>query len=135
MQKTIDYMYVLAGLPDSLGFAGRKRDIVDFPSMWLKVNPLVTNGYSYSYHLDEYIFIVRDIGSIFFIYISFFDENNLSKQNSCRWDAASQVCYSDCLLSHKKDARLIWVKVYEELPRFIFKFRLTFKDQNLSTYP
>ena len=63
--KNIDYMYILAGLPGCLGFAGRKRDIIDFPSMWLKVTPLVTNGYSYSYHLDEYIFIVKDIGSIF----------------------------------------------------------------------
>ena len=51
-------------------------------------NPLVTNGLSHPYHLDESIFIFRDISSIFFIFILFFDEFHVSKQNSPKWDAA-----------------------------------------------
>ena len=34
------------------------------------------------------LFAFRGIGSIFFIFISFFDENHVSKQNSPRCDAA-----------------------------------------------
>ena len=49
------------------------------------IKPLVTNGLSHPYHLDESIFIFRSIWSIF---ISFFNENNVSKQNSPRWEAA-----------------------------------------------
>ena len=52
-------------------------------------NPLVTNGLSHPYHLDESIFIFRDIGIIiFFILISFFDEDHASDQNNPRWDDA-----------------------------------------------
>ena len=52
-----------------------------------KLNPLVTNGLSHPYHLDESIFILGTSGVFFFIFISFFDENRVSKQNSLRWDA------------------------------------------------
>ena len=65
--------------------------------------PLMTNGLSHPYHLDESTFIFRGTGSIFF---SFFDENHVSKQNSQRWDAA--FCSP---MSRKKDVRLIWVIV------------------------
>ena len=46
------------------------------------------------------------------MFISFFDENHVSKQNSPRWDAAFCGVTSGEILfamSHKKDARLIWV--------------------------
>ena len=72
----------------------------------------MTNGLSHRYHLDESIFIFRDIRCSFFIFISFFDENPASKQNSPRWDAAFWGVISGlfCLpVSHKKDDRLIWV--------------------------
>ena len=65
----------------------------------------LTNGLSHPYHLDESIFNFRDIGSNFSFFISFFDENYLSKQNSPRCDAAFYLP-----VSHKKEARLIWVK-------------------------
>ena len=42
-------------------------------------NQLVTNGFSHPYHLDECTFNFRGIRSIFFIYISFFDESFESK--------------------------------------------------------
>ena len=47
-------------------------------------NPLVTNGFSHPYHLDQSTFVLRGFRSNF----SFFDENLVSKQNSPRWDAA-----------------------------------------------
>ena len=53
----------------------------------LFVNPYMTNGLSHPYQLDESIFNFRGIRSIFSFSISFFDETNLSKQNSPRWDA------------------------------------------------
>ena len=53
-----------------------------------KFNPLVTNGLSHCYHLDESTFIFRGIRSNFSFFISFFDENPVSKQNRPKWDAA-----------------------------------------------
>ena len=49
--------------------------------LFCTINPLVTNGLSYPYHLDESIFILGSSG-VFFIFISFFDENQKSNQNS-----------------------------------------------------
>ena len=47
-------------------------------------NPLVTNPY----HLDESNYFLGASGVIlFFIFISFYEESNKSKQNSSRWDA------------------------------------------------
>ena len=48
-----------------------------------RIDPLVTNGLSVPYRLDESIFIFRGIR----INFSLFDENHVSKQNSPRWDA------------------------------------------------
>ena len=56
--------------------------------------------------MDESTFIM----SIFFFFISFFDEIHVNKLNIPRWDAAHLGLF--CLpMSHKKDARLIWVKI------------------------
>ena len=48
----------------------------------------MTNGFSHPYHLDESIFI----------FISFFDENHVSKQNNPRWDAAFRGVTSVAIL-------------------------------------
>ena len=64
------------------------------------------NAISHPYHLDEPTFI-------FFVFISFFYENHVSKQNSPRWDtvfAASHLGPFCLPMSHKKDTMLIWVK-------------------------
>ena len=50
----------------------------------IPINPLVTNGLSRPYHLDESTFIYRDTRIDF----SFFDEIHVNKQNSPRRDAA-----------------------------------------------
>ena len=52
------------------------------------INPLVTNGLSHHYHLDESTFNFRGSRSVF----SFFVESHVSKQNSPRCDAAYTVC-------------------------------------------
>ena len=63
--------------------------------------------------MDEAIFIFRAPGVIFILF-SFFDEIPDSKQNCPRWDAAFSAsplglfCLS---ISHKKDARLMLVKI------------------------
>ena len=52
------------------------------------INPLVTNKLSYPYYLDESTCIFRGIGSILFfifIFITFFDENHVRKQNATYW--------------------------------------------------
>ena len=48
----------------------------------------MTNGLSHPYYLHESTFILRGIRSNFSFFISFFDENQKSKQNSPRCDAA-----------------------------------------------
>ena len=65
------------------------------------LNPLVTNGHSHPYHLDESTFIFRGIRSIlFFSFISFFDENHVSAKQNCPsgmprfhiWDTSVCLC-------------------------------------------
>ena len=73
------------------------------------LNPLVMNGLSHPYYLDEFTSIFRGIRS-FFHFISFFYEFPVSKQNSPRWDAAFCRVTSGAILfsmSHKKDTRLM----------------------------
>ena len=75
------------------------------------INPYVTNGLSHPYHLDESTFFFRGIRSNFLFFISLLNEKHVSKQNSPRWDAAFSQFVPFCLpMSHRKDARLIWVK-------------------------
>ena len=65
------------------------------------INPLVTNGLSHSYHFDESTFIFKGHQEYFiFIFISFFDDNQVIKQNSPRWDAAfcGVTCTSGAIL-------------------------------------
>ena len=69
----------------------------------LHVIPIVTNGFSHPYHLDESTFIFRDIWSNFSFLFHFSMNFSVSKQNSDRWDAAFCLCpikrlsYSICL--------------------------------------
>ena len=53
----------------------------------LHINPYFTNGFYHHYQLDESTFILVLLGVIL-IFISFFDEISLCKQNSARWVAA-----------------------------------------------
>ena len=67
------------------------------------------NGLSHLYHLDESILIFRGMRSN----CSFLDE--IFKANRIAPDGTPRLAASDlglfCLpMSHKKDARLIWVK-------------------------
>ena len=76
------------------------------------INPLVTNGLSHPYYLDESIFNFNGFRSNFSL-ISFFDEIRVSKQKSRRWDAGFCGVTSETIrlpMSHKKYARLIWAK-------------------------
>ena len=78
-----------------------------------KFNPLVTNGFSHPYHLDESTFIYRGIRSDFSFLFHFSMEIKIA--NRIAIDGAPPFAASHlglfCLpMSHKKDARLIWVK-------------------------
>ena len=53
-------------------------------------NPRVTNGLSHPYHFNKSTFILKDNRGNFFVFISFFDENHVSKQNSPIWDTAKR---------------------------------------------
>ena len=85
---------------------------INMPCNILRFNPLVTNGLSNPYHLDESTFI---LGASKFFHFQFIFQ--VSKQNSPRWDAAfcgvknaaSHLGLFCLPMSHKKDARLIWV--------------------------
>ena len=52
------------------------------------INPLMTNGFTHRYNLDESTFILGASGVILIFLNPFFDEITLSKQNSQRCDAA-----------------------------------------------
>ena len=71
-----------------------------------EVNPYLTKGFSHCRHLGESTFIFRGL-----LFISFFDEISLCKQNSPRLDAAcsaaSQLGLYRLPMSHKRDVRLI----------------------------
>ena len=78
------------------------------------LNPLVTNGLSYPYHLDESIFIYGGIRSIFsFLFhfsMKFMSASRIALNGTPRLAAAHLELF--CLpMSHKKKARLIWVKL------------------------
>ena len=76
-------------------------------------NPLVRNGLSHPYHLDESTFRFRDTGSNFlFLFnfsIKFMSANRRAPDGTLRF-AASHLGLFCLPMSHKKDARLIWVK-------------------------
>ena len=60
------------------------------------LNPLVMNGCSHRYHLDESTFIFRGFGSNFSFLFHF--PIKISKQNSPRWDVAKRGVTSGAIL-------------------------------------
>ena len=76
----------------------------------MSFNPLVTNGLSHPYHLDESTFIFRGIGSIFSFLFHFpmkiMSANRIALDGTLHFAAShlGQFCWP---MSHKKDARLI----------------------------
>ena len=82
-------------------------------SLRSKINPFKLNGISHCYQLDQSISILRGVGWYFFpFFFQILIKHSVSKQ--CRPDQAPQNVASalglHCLrMSHKKDARLIWV--------------------------
>ena len=74
--------------------------------------PLVTNGLSNPYHLDESTFILGAMGVVFHFYFIFLMKiikaNRIAPDGTPRF-AASHLGLFCLPMSHKKDARLIWV--------------------------
>ena len=86
----------------------------------------MTNGLSHLYQLDLSTFIFRGIKSAIFIFISFFDEIPVNKQNSPRWDAAFCGVTAGLFylpMPHKKDARLIWVNEHCSHMQIMFRLQ------------
>ena len=72
----------------------------------------MTNVLSHSYHLDESLFIFRDIKSNFFILFHFSMKIKIVNRvvpDGTPCFAASYLGLFCLPMSHKKDARLIWV--------------------------
>ena len=76
----------------------------------IQVNPLVTNGLSNPYHLDESTFILRDIRSnfsfAFHVSKKFMSANRIAPDGTLRF-AASHLGLFCLPMSNKKDARFI----------------------------
>ena len=79
------------------------------------INPIVTNGISHPYHLDESTFIHRGIRSDFSFLFHFSMKikiaNRIAPDGTPRF-AASHLGLFCLPMTHKKDARLIWVKQF-----------------------
>ena len=94
-------------------------------------NPLVMNGFSHSYHLDESTLIDRGFWSDFSF--SFHFSMKILKANGIAQDgtplfAASHLGLFCLPMSHKKDARLFWVEGQCE---FVFQGELTIKVKEM----
>ena len=74
------------------------------------INPLVTNGLSH-YHLDESTFILRGYMIVFsFFSMKIISVNRIAPDETPRFSASHLRLF--CLpMSHKQDARLIFVKL------------------------
>ena len=75
------------------------------------LNPLVTNGLSHTYQMDEFTFIFRGSGSDFFLFLfhftmKFVSANRRARDGTPRF-AASHLGLFYLPMSHTKDARLI----------------------------
>ena len=83
--------------------------------IFLILNPLVMNRLFHRYHLDESIYILRDIRSNFSFLFHFsmriMSENRIAPDGTPHFVASDLglFCLPTCM-SHKKDARLKWVK-------------------------
>ena len=77
------------------------------------INPLLTNGLSHPYHLGESTFNLRGVRSAFSFLFHFSMKiklaNRIAQDGAPRFAASNLGLF--CLsMSHKKDARLMWVK-------------------------
>ena len=97
------------------------------------VNPLVTNGLSHSYHLDESTFIYRgirnDFSFLFYFSMKIKIANRKAPDGTPRF-AASHLGLFCLPTSHKKDARLIWVNLpnccWASLPQAVYQYSVPF---------
>ena len=96
------------------------------------INPLVTNGFSHPYHLDESTSIFRGIRSkfsfLFHFSVKIMLANRIAPDGTPRF-VASHLGLFGLPMSHKKDARLLWVKqtlyvTLEDDIHFMFSFLL-----------
>ena len=95
-----------------------------------QINPLVTNGFSHPYHLDESTFILRGFrGHVSFLFhfsMKIMSANRIAPDGKPRFAVSYLELY--CLpLSHKKDTRLICAYV---MNAFV---GLTCHGQNINT--
>ena len=76
----------------------------------------MTNGFTHPYQLDESTFIFRGIGSIFSFSFHFLMKIKIANRIAPDWSPrlATSHLGQFCLpMSHKKDARLIWVNMFK----------------------
>ena len=78
-----------------------------------RLKALLKYGFSHPYHLDESTLIILGASGVIFHFYFIFREKHVSKQKS----PSGKQCFAAshlgifCLpMSHKKDARLLWVK-------------------------
>ena len=85
----------------------------DDVSLLTNVNPFKPNGISHCYHLDQSISVLRDAGCYFSVCSNFhrtFCKQTVETLIRCRFLAASDLVLHCLPMSHKKEARFIWVK-------------------------
>ena len=90
------------------------------------INPLVTNGLSHSYQLDESTYIFRGNRSSFFLFLFHFS----TKQNSPRWDAALWVKVNIFTFDNEVSAKIM---IYNHIEYILLDKSLAriAKDQKL----
>ena len=77
-----------------------------------RVNPLVSNGLSHRYHLEESILIFRGIRSIFFLFLFHFSIKFMLPNRTAPNGTPRLIWgYFVCLCPTKKDAGLKWLIV------------------------
>ena len=90
-----------------------------------EINPLVMNGLSCLYHLDESILCLRGIRSNFSLLFHFsmkFMKANRIAPDGMPCVAASHLGLFCLPMSHKKEARLIWIKqIYTKVAELFVK--------------
>ena len=83
------------------------------------VNPYVTNGLSHTYQMDESTFNFKRSGSdfsfLFHFSMKFVSANRIASDGTPRF-AVSHLGILCLPMSHRKDTRLIWIKVAEWSP-------------------
>ena len=91
--------------------------------IFLPLNPLVTINFPILIHLlDKSIFSFWGFRSNFFIFILFFDENHVSKQNRPSWRLIWG--YSVCLHSIKRTPGLYWLMIKKSVKSFYLSEQL-----------